>query len=94
MQPLNDIPSIDEVKLINGKDAAMLNPWERSIYDFYLLHGEKFGVRVTVVSEAPTDELERTNSRIQFEQILSRYPSKISVKTHKSSSKKIMELLV
>lgn len=88
MQYKSDQPSVDEVKRINGKDAAMLNEWEKSVYDFYLLHGKKFGVSLTVVSEAPVHELESTKSRIQFEQIVSRYPSKIAVKVYKSSRKK------
>lgn len=86
-------PSVNEVKQIHGKDAAMLNEWEKSIYDFYLLYGNKFGVRISVVSEAPSGELDSTKSRVQFEQIISRYPSKISVKLYKPSKKKNNEIV-
>lgn len=72
-------PSIHDVKALNGKDFAMLNNEEKAVYEFYWQQGRKFGVSLKTISDAPKEELERANSKQQYDEIVSRYPSSISV---------------
>ncbi|MFK5949622.1 MAG: hypothetical protein QM500_12725 [Methylococcales bacterium] len=72
-------PSIDDVKTLDGKDFAMLSNDEKAVYEFYWHQGRKFGVSLKTVSDAPKEELERANSKQQYDEIVSRYPSSISV---------------
>lgn len=72
-------PSIDDVKALNGKDFAILNNEEKAVYEFYWRQGRKFGVSVKTISEAPKEELELANSKQQYDEIVSRYPSSISI---------------
>lgn len=38
-----------------------------------------YGVAISVISEAPQEELDRANSRQEFDEIVERYPSRITV---------------
>lgn len=44
--------------------------------------GRKLGVAISTISEAPKEELSRANSNEQYEEIIKRYPSRITVTTN------------
>lgn len=72
-------PTLDAVRALAGKDFAMLTAEEKETWDFYYSQGRKYGVTVTRVTEAPDSELVSATSREQYDQLVSRYPSKIKV---------------
>ncbi|AIW17523.1 hypothetical protein VITU102760_24970 [Vibrio tubiashii] len=71
-------PSINS---LNGRDVATLNSEESAIFETLKTHGRKFGVSITVVSEAPKEELERAVSRQEYDEIIARWPSRITITT-------------
>lgn len=79
MKPQKEQQSIDDVKALNGRDFAMLNDKERAVYEFCLHQGRKFGVSLKLVSNAPKEQLEQARSKKQYDEIVRRYPSSISV---------------
>jgi len=72
-------PSIDA---LNGRDVATLTSEESAILETLKTHGRKFGVSITVLSEAPKEELERATSSQQYDQIVAHYPSRITITTN------------
>lgn len=72
-------PTIDDIKGLDGKCLGMLNEKQNDVYDFFFLHGRKFGVSLQVDSEAPKVELEAAKSKQQSDEIVSQYPNIISV---------------
>lgn len=73
--------SKESIVSLNGRDIATLNNDEKAIFEFFLNQGRKYGVTVTYISEAPQEELKRATSREVCDQIIKRYPSRISVIT-------------
>jgi len=71
--------TLDAVRALAGKDFATLSPEEKATWDLYSSQGRKYGVTLTRVTEAPDCELARATSGAEFDQIVSRYPSKIKV---------------
>lgn len=67
------------IKSLQGRDIATLNEDEKATFDFFSIQGRKYGVAVSVVSEAPQKELERAKSRQEYDKIVARYPSRITV---------------
>ena len=59
--------------------AKPLNADEKATFDFFVTQGRKYGVDVSVVSEAPQEELERASSRQEYDEIVLRYPSLITI---------------
>lgn len=74
-----NVPSLDELKLLDGKIFAMLNEREREVLSFYRDRGRKFGVVVEIVNEADTGELSRARSQAQVDAILARTNSRVKV---------------
>lgn len=73
-------PTIDDIKALDGKCLEMLNGKQKAVYDFFFLHGRKFGVSLQVFNEAPKAELEASKSKQQYDEMVRRYPNTISVK--------------
>ncbi len=49
----HNTPTIEDVKLIDGKDFAMLNKREKVVYDYFWQYGRKFGIAISVINSAP-----------------------------------------
>lgn len=76
---MNTHPSIEEVKALDGRIFAMLNPDEEAVLNFYRDQGRKFGVSVSIINEANPEELARASSKQQADQILKSANSRIHV---------------
>lgn len=72
-------PSIDSVVALNGRIFAMLTPAEHDVLMFYRNQGRKFGVAVSITSEADPDELASAPSQQAADEILRRVNSTVSV---------------
>lgn len=68
--------SIEE---LHGRDVATLNTDEKAAFEFFVTQGRKYGVAISVISEAPQEELDRASSRQEYDEIVERYPSRITV---------------
>lgn len=71
--------SIEDVKALDGRIFAMLNPDEEAVLNFYRDQGRKFGVAVSIANEADPEELARASSRQQADQILKSANSRVRV---------------
>ncbi|RZQ33259.1 hypothetical protein D8T38_18410 [Vibrio vulnificus] len=67
------------IESLQGRDIATLSEDEKATFDFFATQGRKYGVAISVISEAPQEELERAKSRRQYDEIVARYPSRITV---------------
>lgn len=74
-----NIPTIDEVKALDGKIFAMLNEREMDVLNFYRLRGRKYGVAVAVINEADQKQLARAGSQEQADQVLKSANSRVSI---------------
>jgi len=72
-------PSIDSVLALNGRIFAMLSTDESDVLTFYRDQGRKFGVAVSIISEANPEELASAPSQQAADEILRRMNSTISV---------------
>lgn len=75
----DNTPSIEAVKSLDGKIYALLTNEEQSVLDFYRDQGRKFGVSISIINEANSDELAQARSRQQADQILKQANSRIRV---------------
>lgn len=76
---------LKEVLALEGKDLAMLDDKQRTVFDYYWKMGRKFGVELDVISTAPKSMLESTNSELQWFQVIERFQSEIRVKIDKEN---------
>ncbi|WP_402721312.1 hypothetical protein [Janthinobacterium rivuli] len=74
-----NIPTIDEVKALDGKIFAMLNEREMDVLNFYRLRGRKYGVAVAVINEADPKRLAHAGSQEQADQVLKSANSRVSI---------------
>ncbi|MEM8519037.1 hypothetical protein [Janthinobacterium sp. CAN_S7] len=74
-----NIPTIDEVKALDGKIFAMLNEREMDVLNFYRLRGRKYGVAVAVINEADPKQLAHAGSQEQADQVLKSANSRVSI---------------
>ena len=72
-------PSIQSVLALNGRIFAMLSPAEHAVLEFYRNQGRKFGVAVSIISDADTAELASAPSQQAADEILRRVNSTLSV---------------
>jgi hypothetical protein len=77
-------PTIEEVKALDGKIFAMLSEDEQTVLNFYRDRGRKFGVSVSIINEANSEELALAPSMKQADQILKRTNARVSVTVAKS----------
>lgn len=73
------VKQVAGIEALQGRDIATLNADEKTTFDFFVTQGRKHGVAVSFVSEAPQEELERAKSRQEYDEIVARYPSRITV---------------
>lgn len=76
---MDDMPSKDAVRTLNGREFAMLNDDELAVLQMYRARGRKFGVSIAIESEADPEELARAASQAQADEILRRARSKVRV---------------
>lgn len=70
------------IESLQGRDIATLNEDEKATFDVFVNQGRKYGVAVSFVGEAPQEELERAKSRQEYDEIVARYPSRITITTN------------
>ncbi|MCG9576031.1 hypothetical protein L1D14_07240 [Vibrio tubiashii] len=70
---------------LDGCDVATLTSEERTVLDLLETHGRKFGVDVSLVSEAPKTELENSATSQHYNEIVARYPSRITITTNQDN---------
>jgi hypothetical protein len=73
------IPTIDRIKSLDGRIVAMLTPEESEVLDFYRAQGRKFDVSVSIIDQADPDELARSSSEAQADEIMKRANSVVSI---------------
>ena len=73
------LSTIEEVKALDGKIFAMLTERENEVLNHYLDQGRKFGVAVSIISEADPEELARASSKEQADQIMKSANSRIAI---------------
>lgn len=74
-----NVPSIEQVRALDGKIFAMLSDQEREIFDFYRDQGRKFGVTLSVINKADPELLASAASQEHADQIMKSANSVISV---------------
>ncbi|WP_435000003.1 hypothetical protein ACRZ5S_22915 (plasmid) [Vibrio scophthalmi] len=67
------------IDALTDRELSNLNDVELSILNFLEQQGRKFGLEVTLESEAPADELVNAKSKFQYDQIIRRYPVHVTV---------------
>lgn len=76
---LNSIPTLDDVRALDGRIFAMLTADEVSVLDFYRARGRKFDVSVAIASEADPTELAAARSQADADAIMKRANSRVNV---------------
>lgn len=64
---------------MQGRDVATLNADEKAALEFFFTQGRKYGVAIAIINEAPQEELKRANSSQEYDAIVVRYPSRITL---------------
>lgn len=77
---------IDAIKALNGKIFAMLDDGDVQTFNFHRQRGRKFGVSVSLVSAAPPEEVVRTRSHQECDEIMRRANSTVAVTVENRSS--------
>jgi len=72
-------PSIEDIKNLDGMDFAILTAEQEAVWSFFFKQGRKMGVSLQRNSEAPQEELAKAASSQQYDEIVKRYPSRITV---------------
>ncbi|EGR0524964.1 hypothetical protein ACUNRZ_003218 [Vibrio cholerae] len=67
------------IEALQGRDVATLDADEKAILEFFFTQGRKYGVAISIISEAPQEELKRANSQQEYDEIMVRYPSRITI---------------
>ena len=81
----HNIPTTEELQMLEGKIYATLTDRENIVLNFYRNQGRELGVSVSIINDADPDELARAKSKEQAEKIL-KAASKISVTIHEDTS--------
>lgn len=61
---MKTIPTIGQIKALDGRIFAMLTPQESEVLDFYRAQGRKFDVAVSIINQADADELARPQAKV------------------------------
>jgi len=75
----NLIPTLNDVKSLDGRIYALLSTDEVRVLDFYLTQGRNFDVLVSIVNEADPVELVAARSQNEAVDIKKRANSRVSV---------------
>lgn len=71
--------TLEAVKSLDGKIFAMLSREEIDTLNFFRDQGRKYGVSISIINEADSEELAQARSRQQADQILKQADSRIRV---------------
>lgn len=74
-----NMPSVEEIRALDGKIFAMLSSKEKEAFDFYRDQGRKFGVTLSVINKADPELLASASSQEQADQIMKSANSVISL---------------
>lgn len=73
------IPTLADVKALDGRIFATLTVAESEVLNFYRKQGRKFDVSVSIINQADADDLERARSEAQADEIMKRANSLVSI---------------
>ena len=76
---MNTIPTIEQIKVLDGRIFAMLSPAEAAVLNFYRDQGRKFDVSISITSEVAGAVLAEATSSEHADEILKRSNSRVSV---------------
>lgn len=76
---MSTTPTIEEVKALDGRIFAMLNPSELETLEFYRAQGRKFGVAVSIINKADPKAVATAKSCREADHIMKSANSLISV---------------
>lgn len=76
---MNTIPTIQQIKALDGRVFATLTATESEVLDFYRAQGRKYDVIITIVNKADPDDLATAKSQQQADHILKSANSLIAV---------------
>jgi hypothetical protein len=76
---MNTIPTIDQIKALDGRIFAMLTAEEAAVLDFYRKQGRKYDVAISFINKANPDELALVKSEAEADAIMKRANSLVSV---------------
>ena len=77
---MNTIPTIDQIKALDGRIFAMLTAEEAAVLDFYRKQGRKYDVAISIITKADPDELALAPSEAEADAIMKRAGSLVEVK--------------
>ncbi len=78
--------TIEDIKKLNGKDLGKLSAEENSIFTFFVLQGERFGVMLDASPVIPENELERARfMKLSLAERNNSYPSIIEAEITESN---------
>lgn len=76
---MNTIPTIEQIKALDGLMFATLAPAETAVLDFYRSQGRKFDVSICIANEISGDDLAEAGSQKMADELLKRSDSRVSV---------------
>lgn len=76
---MNTIPTIEQIKALDGRIFAMLTAEEAAVLDFYRMQGRKYDVAIAIINKADPRELARARSPAQADEIMKRANCLVSV---------------
>lgn len=71
--------NVKDIESLDGLDAKSLDENQSNILRDWTLKGRRYGVAISVLNEAPQDELSQAKSCKHYDEIVARYPNRISV---------------
>jgi hypothetical protein len=77
---MNTIPTINQIKALDGRIVAMLTAEEAAVLDFYFKQGRKYDVAISIINKADPDELALAKSEAEADAIMKRANSLVAVK--------------
>lgn len=76
---MNTIPTIEQVKALDGCVFGMLTAEEVAVLDFYRKQGRKYDVAIFIISKADPGDLARARSQAEADAIMKSANSVVSV---------------
>ena len=76
---MNTIPTIDQIKALDGRIFAMLTAEEAAVLDFYRKQGRKYDVAISIINKANPEELALAKYEAEADAIMKRAISLVSV---------------
>ncbi len=76
---MNSIPTIDQIKALDGRIVGMLSEGETQVLNFYRDRGRNFDVSVHITNEADKEKLAGAQSKTEADAILKSSNSRVAV---------------